>query len=523
MKLILKIILFNILFSNYFIDGFDYQSLNTTTLTNDISSNAIYELSSLDGKLWLRTGTGLSFLNLGSILDDFNTLNNENLPIGGLPAFIISDDIFVVSGSKSIFENGRYRPMGTGISWSTDSGNQWNYIEQPKDENPENGVYVYSSWGEQDSVAFKAITTDIYNVTYDLAELNGYIYATSFAGGLRRFSYNIDNPNWELVPLPMDSQSFLNCNEIDIDSFEYDPVNPPEGNDNHKAFSVYSDDNILWVGTGDGINKGIVDSQNNCIDWTHYNESDGMGDRWVIGIKNQQINELKRLWAITWDPSLNTAIPHNLTYTDDEGVNWEIVSFFKNVGAIVYDLNFDENQVFASTSLGLFVANSDNLDFWEKYDIKDENGQLIFSDAIYSSFSFNGLIYASTIDGIFLSQDDGLKWQIYRSWSHTNQNNILSAYPNPFYIDETNQYNSDGHVRIVYYNQNLNDEAKLDIFDFSMRHIQSLNNPVLVDQEGQFIWNGRDFSNDQVQNGIYFCRLNLSNKFYWTKIMVINS
>ena len=67
-----------------------------------------------------------------------------------------------------------------------------------------------------------------------------------------------DNPEWELIPLPMDSQSILLCNEIDITEYTYDPVDPPIGNDNHKAFSIFIKDNYIWVGTGNGINKGII-------------------------------------------------------------------------------------------------------------------------------------------------------------------------------------------------------------------------------------------------------------------------
>ena len=85
--------------------------------------------------------------------------------------------------------------------------NNWNYINQPIDQKPDIGVYTYASWGNQDSVAFKAITTDIYNISYDLDIMGDYIYASSFAGGIRRFNYTLDEPEWELVPLPMDSQS----------------------------------------------------------------------------------------------------------------------------------------------------------------------------------------------------------------------------------------------------------------------------------------------------------------------------
>ena len=325
----------------------------------------------------------------------------------------------------------------------------------------------------------------------------------------------------------MDNQSLLVCNQIDIDSYEYDPVNPPEGNNNHKAFSIFINDNIIWVGTGNGINKGILNLDTQCIDWTHYNKNDGMGDEWVTGIKNQQFDDIDRLWAITWDPSVNKPIPHNLSYTDNQGQSWYFTSFFKDIGAIVYDLNFEDNDIYASTSLGLYKTYSGNIDLWFKYDIENPNLQPSLTNTIYSSVIFNDILWAGSSDGIFYSYNEGITWYLYRSWNSTtnssNDNKRLSAYPNPFYIDLNNQYNSDGHVRIVYYHDNLNTNAILDIFDFDMTHIIQLDHATFINNEGQFIWNGRDNFNQEVQNGVYFCRLNLNGKIYWTKLMVINT
>ena len=61
------------------------------------------------------------------------------------------------------------------------------------------------------------------------------------------------------------------------------------------------------------------------------------------------------------NPSVNSAIPHNLSYTDDGGETWGIVSFFKDIGAIVYDLNFEDNNLYASTSLGLYKTYNGNI------------------------------------------------------------------------------------------------------------------------------------------------------------------
>ena len=56
-----------------------------------------------------------------------------------------------------------------------------------------------------------------------------------------------------------------------------------------------------------------------------------------------------------------------------------------------------------------------------------------------------------------------------------------------------------------------------------MNHIINLNTPNLIGSQGQFIWNGKNQFNQQVLNGVYFCRLKLDGKIYWTKLMVINS
>ena len=507
-----------------------YNPMNDN-ISEDINSNSIYEMISREDTLYIRTGSGLSFITY----DDFNTpifssIISNDLPEGGSPAFWIKDNTIIISGSKAIYNNGRYRPMGTGISYSLDIGNNWNYIEQSIDPIPDSGPYVYSSWGDQDSIKFKAITIPIYNVSYDLEFFNDFIYATSFAGGLRRINYN-NNSEWELIPLPMDGQDSLNCNEIDIDNYEYDPVDPPDGNDNHKAFSIFIDHlDVLWVGTGDGINKGIIDTETNCIDWFHYNEDDGMGDRWVVGIKEQITDDFNRLWAISWDPSLNTPIPHNLTYTEDSGENWNFISFFKDIEAIVYDLYFLDHEIYASTNLGLYKSYNNNLDLWFRYNIEDSNNQPSLTKTIYTSHIHHienqNILWAGSPDGLFYSYDSGVTWIYYRSWEHmtdSSNNDRLSAYPNPFYIDEQNQYNGDGHVRIVYYNDGNNQNSKLDIFDFNMDHIISLENSTTINNEGQFLWNGRDKFYQQVSNGVYFCRLNLSGTIFWTKLMVINS
>ena len=136
-------------------------------------------------------------------------------------------DIIAVSGSVTVLHGGAYHPAGTGIAYSTDLGVTWKYMEQTVDNMPSlwscsnytydslffntkaeceedclscNGesascarIYDWISWGNQDNIVHLSVTTPINNVSYDLDIQGNYIYSTSWAGGLRRFNYTLNN------------------------------------------------------------------------------------------------------------------------------------------------------------------------------------------------------------------------------------------------------------------------------------------------------------------------------------------
>ena len=297
---------------------------------------------------------GNGFYDSNPVLRTFPTNNG-----GTLIAF---------SGVTSFNDQGEVFPKGTGIFWSLDNGETWNHIAQPIDSG--NGD-IASNWYGQ-IFDHLAITTGVNNVSYDLsADVNQeYIYATSWAGMLRRFKYTDENPVWELVPLPMDGQSNLSCSlECDSNSgncsnepYYYSPIDPPVGNFNHKPFSVLIEGDFIWVGTAGGINKGEI-SPNGCIDWSRYTIADGLGGNWVVGIHPQYINDITRIWAITW--GANSSSSHYLSYTDDNGITWNKDNFLYSQGssAVAYNIftlndvnetSNEQDRMYLSTSKGLF-------------------------------------------------------------------------------------------------------------------------------------------------------------------------
>ena len=125
----------------------------------------------------------------------------------------------------------------------------------------------------------------------------------------------------------MDSDSSLICGVVDLETYELNPNDPVNGgNHNHKGFSVYVDDNTVWTGTANGINKGIIEED--CINWEHHYTStwNNISGNWVIGFTNQKLeNGTDRIWAITWAGEGNNE-NNALSYTDDGGETWQITS-----------------------------------------------------------------------------------------------------------------------------------------------------------------------------------------------------
>ena len=420
----------------------------------------------------------INFLN--SIEDNIYYITDSNLPIGSNPAIRTYNegDLIVISGvTGTVLE-----PEGTGISWSVDGGETWEYIAQPVD-NDQGSAYITKYWN---NIAFEqlSITTNVKNVSYDIdvdLEYN-YIYATSWAGMLQRFKYTDSNPSWELVPLPMDGQDNLSCdfscddsenqsccdyttNQSPNQNCDNNPnnyyANPVDGSgfDNHKAFSVYidQDNDYIWIGTAYGINRGEIISEN-CIDWVHYtkeNTNTSLAANWIIGFHKQFLSlELSRLWAITWEP--NSSTPHKLSYSDDNGNTWKNDNGLQQgIGAVTYSLNTANNVLYASTSKGLFEINpfnygcmdiaADNYDPFAtingncEYDVNNiidgcdlssNYFYLINSEGneyqvLYNSSldiqSFNFDIIGADVESIVLEGD--ASGFLYFNWEETNESN----------------------------------------------------------------------------------------------------
>tara|TARA_B000000609_G_scaffold118208_1_gene92294 strand:+ start:1433 stop:3127 length:1695 start_codon:yes stop_codon:yes gene_type:complete len=538
-------------------------SSNLREVSSGLSSNAAFDIEILgDSTLIIGTDTGmnLAYYDQSGILR-YGHFVGLNLVEGGNPALTIKDDIIAVSGVQSVDTSVGSQSKGMGISYSVDAGESWRYIAQPIDSSHQDfptyenkwaclwgpfnenslynnksecefncedcdgndgrcSMYDYISWGEQDSILNFAVTTDIQNVSYGLSIHGDYIYAASWAGSLRRFNYELQNPKWELVPLPMDNQDILNCNSINISEYQINPIGNSISTsncgyefDNHKVFSVFTVEDTLWVGTADGINKGIVNSDS-CIDWTHFTAQDyGFYDDWIIGFENQILDNgvTNRLWAITWDRQYSGS--HLIyggppSYTDDGGLTWHTPDELENRNLLTYNISSSPENIYVSSNQGLFTSSNyqaDNL--WDTFFLPDQiSTQSVFDAELLENFNS---LFIGTSQGI--CEYDGFNFEC-ESVTGNIQDNLFYAYPNPLDFEVTNQ------LTFVFNNQEKNLNGNIVIYDLAMDRVAKIYSSEITR------WDGTNDFGDKVANGLYIAKYKHSNgDSYLFNILVVNS
>ena len=185
----------------------------------------------------------------------------------------------------------------------------------------------------------------------------------------------------------------------------------------------------------------------------------------------------------------------------------------------------------ASTNHGLYFSDINDGTFWMKIPItSDINGEIMLTEKYYTAISIGegtstDTLLIGTEDGLSIISTSGETLDNIRFWESPDP---FSVYPNPFFINidsrkkAYNQVGNDRYARFIYSNPNVS-SGDIDVFDFAMDQVIHLDNskPVTL-EENEIIWNGRNEYGDEVANGVYFCRLTLKGKYYWTKLAVIN-
>ncbi|MBH50665.1 MAG: hypothetical protein CMG70_01710 [Candidatus Marinimicrobia bacterium] len=496
-----------------------------------------------DTLLWLGTGTGLAVLRDTSSI--YTLTSNKDIqegqasastPDGAVSALAVNGNSLFAAFAKS----GENITIGNGLIYSSNStGNtiSWTYFNQLVDT-------------EADSLSpfakrfFRGlpITVKEANVTYD-ASINGNnIYITSWAGGLRR--YNTSTKIWQRIPLPQDNDQTLNtCDESSyittssgsiLKDFYLNPRDPIDGgNHNHKAFSVISYSDTVWVGTANGINRGLIGA-NGCINWTHYTpNADGLSGGFVVDLAIQRYKGYNIIWAATVLAEQGEV--NGVSYSIDGGDTWNSTL----IGERAYNITASDSIVLVATKSGLWKTIIDDpadiAKAWAKYKPAKQAleigstgtykiDEVLSNEVVAVSYdkrpfySSDVTIWISSWDGLARAMNaQGSNWQIYRTSYDPKK---AYAYPNPFSPYEHNQLQGDGYVHINI-NVKVSFVVKMDVFNFAMEKVAHKEFDRRRTSTGSFKWNGKDASGRIVDNGVYFIRLEFDEKVEWIKLIVV--
>jgi len=560
---------------------FSFRSIvanSTDTLTNKMLSNVVTEvILQKDSLVWLGTGLGVSVirdsLTVETLPSDTGLTEGPPgtlLPKGGISAMAVGNQgtdqekfmFIAVAGSQNDI------PVGKGLAFTTDatvdttpdSDIYWNYLDQPIDPEistlpPFAGAYF----------AALPITVKQANVTYDIAFSDlletsvEFVWIASWAGGLRR--YKLEPPNyWERVPLPMDDQfglttcvdptvypdssfQWIYVEELDdtawvLRDYELNPRDPiDDGNHNHKAFSVLVYADTIWVGTANGINRGIFKlfEGKNCVDWEHYSyPTHGLSGNFVVGLALQMHKGKRVIWAATVNADDPTE-QRGVSYTTNDGLSWNTAL----LGERVYNITAHDSLVFAATANGLWKT-EDGIN-WARYNparqaIPVPNTAIhstdeVLANEVYSvafdsrPYYGDNSIWIGTGDGAAHSYDlDGLNWKIFRAEYDRDE---VYAYPNPFSPYTHNVIGGDGYVRFHTNEWSGTFVIDLDVYNFAMEKVFAGSFDRRDASSGALKWNGRDTQGRLVDNGVYFVKLkypeNQTSKpsAHWVKLIVV--
>jgi len=560
-------------------------STDSLTSSNNMRSNIVTEIIlATDSTVWLGTGLGVSVIRdsltvetLPSSTELIEGSQDTLLPEGGISAMAASSQgsamLIAVAGSENDI------PVGKGFAYTTNTTHSaigWEYFNQPVDRQVQ-ALFDTVKWSEGDGTLYFAVlpvTVTQANVTYDIAFSDKFAWIASWAGGLRRYKFSdhgdpIDvshnHPDWKRVPLPMDDQfELITCDEFDsngdptyievtnsnivsvapyklfvLRDYYLNPRDPIDGgNHNHKAFSVLVYSDTIWVGTANGINRGIIDaSEDDCIDWEHYSyPTHGLSGNFVVGLALQMHKGKRIIWAATVNADDPTE-QRGVSYTTNDGLSWNTAL----LGERVYNITAHDSLVFAATANGLWKT-EDGIN-WARYKPAQQHiyystdekipysTDEVLANEVYSvafdsrPYYDDSSIWIGTGDGVAHSYDlDGQNWKIYRAEYDQDED---YAYPNPFSPYTHNVIGGDGYVRFHTNEWSGTIVIDLDVYNFAMEKVFTGSFNRRDPSSGALKWNGRDMDGRLVNNGVYFVKLNYPKNQtskpspHWVKLIVV--
>ncbi|HHM02581.1 MAG TPA: hypothetical protein ENJ15_06170 [Caldithrix abyssi] len=451
--------------------------------TPSFLGNATVDLLVHNDQLWASTGFGLNVTrDQGQSWQSF--MPGHYPSKGGVSALGFMDDrtLWIATAFDTTAEDQNFS-AGGGLSYTRDGGKSWTYIPQPVDA--------------VDETEYAPTTTNIQNITFDIAFHDSTVWIASFGGGLRR-SDDMGR-SWQVVT--PDGQPFNSLNNL-----------------KHRAFSVMTENGNIWYGSAEGISK----SEDGGLSWrhfTHQNQDRPISGNFVVALAWQEATQT--VWAATIEAVDGDEI-RAVSKSEDGGNSWDVVL----KGVFAHNFGFDGETVFVAADLGLFVSDDRGANWYELPPVVDSsNGEKILDREYFSATSqtVNGRTWwwMGSGDGLASTTDRGNSWRVTRSYISTRQRTspAVYAYPSPFSPPRS------GYTRFQF-DISGNTPVEIKIYNWAMEHVRTLN-----EDEGNWSdgsrdrsveWDGRDIDGRIVDSGVYFFRADIGGKVTWGKVVVID-
>jgi hypothetical protein len=473
-----------------------------------LPSNSIIDIVPGQGSLWLGTGQGIGQLHLAD--SGWTNINQtDGLGQGGVSALVVTDSIIWAATAYNEKVRDTYYPAGGGVGYSRDEGASWTWMPQPVDP--------------RDVTAYKPTTTNIQNVTYDIALTDSAAWIVSWGGGLRRFKYG--GNTWDLFTV----------DQLPFSALEHLA---------HRCFSAAWDGRSLWIGTAAGIYR----TENEGQSWSAFTHAPGVANslsgNFVTAMAVQKLPGRNILWAATWRAE-RTSEYYGVSMTEDAGQNWRVVlsdSTLVEGGEYLIDVygplrthnfGFSDSVVYVCADEALWQSN----DFGSTWNIRASDqlpivdrstGEQFLSPDFFSSAAIGDSLWVGTDDGLAAGWYDRIesrfKWVIHRAFASPNSDGEPEtyAYPNPFSPVR-------GHITRLQFPISGPSDVSFEIRNYAMEPVyksggQTLPGAGVGDMAGYGAvhWNGRTTAGESVANGVYFYKVKVSGKEYWGKVMVID-
>ncbi|NBW70634.1 MAG: T9SS C-terminal target domain-containing protein, partial [Bacteroidetes bacterium] len=211
---------------------------------------------------------------------------------------------------------------------------------------------------------------------------------------------------------------------------------------------------------------------------------------------------------------------YGVVYSKDGGLSFEQ----RLHGEKILSIGFFKGSIYAAGEQGVFIS-SDGGNTWEMNNRFKTQTNLITEKASFQSIASNdNYLFIGTSEGLLWTEDPEGPWNIERvNFPLTGGNNFEQessnvssyAYPNP-YSPELH-----GQIRIRF-DSSTSASAHLRIFDFSNTLVYETTEQTSSTGAYEILWNGYNMKGHQVDNGVYFYQITLSNKTLEGKILVIH-